>query len=74
MLASFSGSVIDSAGRTVEVQPLRQIVDEIVACVTAGLSAPGVHRGSGLAYGPDPRAWQLRLGGWRWTTRPLAVE
>jgi hypothetical protein len=48
MLASFSGSVIDARGRTVEVHPLWQIVDPIVACVTAGFSAPGVQRGSGL--------------------------
>jgi hypothetical protein len=48
MLASFSRAVIDSGGRTVDVQPARQIVASIVARVTAGLSAPGVHRPSGL--------------------------
>jgi hypothetical protein len=47
MLASFSGSVIDSRGRTVRVQPERQIVEPIVACVTAGVTVPGVQCGSG---------------------------
>jgi hypothetical protein len=47
MLAYFSGSVIDSVGLTVSDQPVRQIVCWIVVWVTAGLSAPGVHRGSG---------------------------
>ena len=32
---------------TVEVQPDRQTVEVIVACVTAGLSTPGVQCGSG---------------------------
>jgi hypothetical protein len=58
MLASFSGSVTLVGGRTVDVHPLLQIVCEIVLCVTAGFSAPGVHRGSGSEYGPDPFAWQ----------------
>jgi len=48
MLASFSGSVTDTGGRTVEVQPLRQIVEPIVAWVTAGFTAPGVQRRSGV--------------------------
>ena len=56
MLASFSGSVTDSGGRTVEVQPEEQIVDPIVRCVTAGFSAPGVQRGSGSSNRPLPRA------------------
>jgi hypothetical protein len=30
MLANFSGSVIDSGGRTVEVQPDRQIVEPML--------------------------------------------
>jgi hypothetical protein len=47
MLANFSGSVIDPGGRTVDVQPDRQIVELIVACVAAGLTAPGVQCGSG---------------------------
>jgi hypothetical protein len=47
MLASFSRSVIDPAGRTVDVQPARQMVEAIGAGVTAGLSAPGVQRPSG---------------------------
>jgi hypothetical protein len=34
MLANFSGSVIDTGGRTVDVQPDRQIVEPIVLCVT----------------------------------------
>jgi hypothetical protein len=47
MLAAFSGSVMLSTGRTVEVQPAAQIVWSIVACVTAAFSAPGVHAESG---------------------------
>ena len=47
MLARFSVSVIDSDGRTVAVQPSRQIVRPMSAWVTAGLSAPGVQCGSG---------------------------
>jgi hypothetical protein len=39
--------VKDSEGRIVEVQPDTQIVELIVACVTAGFSAPGVQAGSG---------------------------
>ena len=49
MPAIFSGSVIDSGGRTVEVQPERQIVELIVDWVTAGFTAPGVQCGSGRA-------------------------
>ena len=63
MLASFSGSVIRSGGRTRFVQPLTQIVRPIVAWVTAGLSAPGVQRGSGDEYLPCPRARQESGGG-----------
>jgi hypothetical protein len=63
MLASFSGSVIDSGGRTVEVQPPLQIVDPIVLWVTEGLSAPGVQCGSGIENRADPSAWQLLAGG-----------
>jgi len=74
MLASFSGSVTDSGGRTVAVQPRRQMVEPMFACVTAGSSAPGVQRPSGLEYRPDPRAWQLPAAGWRWTTWALALE
>jgi hypothetical protein len=47
MLANFSRSVIDPGGRTVDVQPGRQTVEPIVACVTDGLTAPGVQWGSG---------------------------
>jgi hypothetical protein len=47
MLARFSGSVILSGGRTVEVHPDLQIVRPTVACVTCGFNAPGVQRGSG---------------------------
>ena len=47
MLASFSGSVTLVDGRTVSVQPLIQIVSLIVARVTAGFNAPGVHFESG---------------------------
>jgi hypothetical protein len=47
MLAAFSVSVMRSGGRTVAVQPRLQIVRPIVACVTRGLSAPGVQRESG---------------------------
>jgi len=49
MLASFSGSVIDTGGRTVEVQPGLQIVEPMLAWVTAGFNAPGVQRESGRA-------------------------
>jgi hypothetical protein len=49
MLARFSRRVIDSDGRTVEVQPPRQIVLLRVAWVTAGFRVPGVQPGSGLA-------------------------
>jgi len=52
MLAYFSGSVIDSEGLTLPVHPDRQIVRPIVAWVTAGLSAPGVQRGSGSENTP----------------------
>lgn len=48
MLSSFSRSLTCSGGRTVSVHPVRQIVPAIVACVTTGLRAPGVQRGSGL--------------------------
>ena len=51
MLATFSCSVTLSGGRTVLVQPDTQIVLPIVACVTAGLSAPGVHVGSRSVLG-----------------------
>lgn len=47
MLARFSGSVTDSAGRIVLVYPDTQIVWPMVVWVTAGLNAPGVQRGSG---------------------------
>ena len=36
-----------AGGRTVRVQPRTQVVVPTVACVTAGLSAPGVRAGSG---------------------------
>jgi hypothetical protein len=74
MLANFSGSVIDSRGRTVRVHPRRQIVEPIVDCVTAGLSAPGVQRASGSEYTPLPCARQRLAAGWRWITVALAVE
>jgi len=63
MLPYFSGSVTDSDGRTLDVHPDRQIVELIVSCVTAGFTAPGVHRGSGRAYSPEPIAWHERAGG-----------
>jgi hypothetical protein len=74
MLASFSGSVMLSGGRTVDVHPLRQIVRPIVAWVTRGFSAPGVHRGSGLEYSPEPTAWHDPGGGCGCTTWLLALE
>jgi hypothetical protein len=73
MLASFSLLVIELLGRTVAVQPERQIVEPRVAGLTAGLIAPGVQRASGSAVRPDPRARQLAGAGWRCTTAPLAV-
>ena len=39
--------VTNRRGRTVEVHPRAQMVEPIVAGVTAGLSAPGVQCGSG---------------------------
>jgi hypothetical protein len=74
MLASFSGSVTPTGGRTVAVHPDTQIVRSIVDCVTAGSRAPGVQRGSGREYGPEPIAWHEPAAGWRWTTALEAVE
>src|SRR6516225_879962 len=74
MLAAFSGSVMLSAGRTVSVQPSTQIVLSIVACVTAGLSAPGVQARSGRESRPVPIAWQEPGAGCGCTTALLAVE
>jgi hypothetical protein len=74
MLASFSGSVIDTGGRTVAVHPERQIVEPIVACVTAGFTVPGVQRGSGREYSPTPTAWHEPRAGWRCTEWLLAEE
>jgi hypothetical protein len=51
MLASFSGSVTLVDGRTLSEYPERQMVAPMVAWVTAGFSAPGVHRGSAAGYG-----------------------
>jgi hypothetical protein len=51
-----------------------QIVAPIVACVTAGLSAPGEHDGSGSENLPAPVAWQEPGSGWGWTTLELARE
>jgi hypothetical protein len=51
-----------------------QIVAPIVACVTAGLSAPGEHDGSGSENLPEPVAWQEPGPGWGWTTVELARE
>jgi hypothetical protein len=56
MLASFSGSVILDDGRMLVVYPETQIVWPMVACVTAGFNAPGVHAASGSEYSPDPVA------------------
>jgi hypothetical protein len=56
MLAAFSASVTDSGGRTLFVQPGTQIVWSIVDGLTAGFSAPGVQRGSGRSYDPEPTA------------------
>jgi hypothetical protein len=49
MLARFSLAVIEAGGRTVAVQPPRQIVLAMLACVTSGLTAPGVQRASARA-------------------------
>jgi hypothetical protein len=51
-----------------------QIVEPIVACLTAGLSAPGEHDGSGSENLPEPVAWQEPGSGWGWTTVELARE
>jgi hypothetical protein len=74
MLANFSGSVMASGGRIVDVHPLRQIVRPIVACVTCGFNVPGVHRGSGREYSPEPIAWHDPAGGCGCTTLLLAGE
>jgi hypothetical protein len=74
MLANFSGSVVLSGALTVDVHPLRQIVRPIVACVTCGFNVPGVHRGSGREYSPEPIAWHDPAGGCGCTTLLLAVE
>lgn len=50
------------------------MVEPIVACVTAGLSAPGEHDGSGSENVPEPVAWQEPGSGWGWTTLGLARE
>src|ERR1700749_2190238 len=51
-----------------------QIVEPIVACVTAGLSAPGEHDGSGSENLPGPVAWQEPGPGWGWRAVELACE
>jgi hypothetical protein len=56
MLARFSRSVMDSGGRTRDVHPDLQIVRRILACLTFGFNAPGVHAGSGREYRPHPIA------------------
>jgi len=45
----------------------------MLARVTAGLTAPGVQRGSGSENSPEPRAWQEPGGGWGCTTLELAL-
>jgi hypothetical protein len=74
MLASFSGSVTLVDGRTVDVQPLAQIVWSMVSCLTAGFNAPRVHFGSGSASGPDPFTWHDPAGGCGCTTLALALD
>jgi hypothetical protein len=66
--------VIASDGRTLEVHPAMQIVEPMLACVTAGFSAPGVQCGSGRRYRPAPVARHMPGEGWRWTTRALSLE
>ena len=51
-----------------------QIVRPIVAWVTAGFTAPGVQRGSGITSVPWPEAWQEPAGGWGCTSLPDADE
>ena len=51
-----------------------EYVAPIVACVTAGLSAPGEHDGSGSENLPEPVAWQEPGPGWGWMTVELARE
>jgi hypothetical protein len=50
-----------------------QMVESMFACVTAGLIAPGVQRGSGRLKRPEPRAWQEPGAGCGWTVWLLAV-
>ncbi|HEY3760065.1 MAG TPA: hypothetical protein VGL37_09905 [Solirubrobacteraceae bacterium] len=74
MLANFSGSVTLSGGRTFDVHPLRQIVRPILACVTCGFNVPGVQRGSGREYSPEPIVWHDPAGGCGCNTLSAAVE
>ena len=46
----------------------------MVAWVTAGFRAPGLHDGSGCENLPEPVAWQEPASGWGWTTVELACE
>jgi hypothetical protein len=62
----FKASVNDSDGRIVAVQPETQIVDLMVAWLTAGFSAPGVRVGSGS---PGSRCPDEVAGG----TTPVAL-
>jgi hypothetical protein len=72
MLARFSAPVMLAGGRTVAVQPDRQIVVRIVAWLTDGLRRPGVQWPSGSANSPDPRWWHVPGAGCRWTVWALA--
>ncbi len=47
MRSNLIRSVTEVGGRTLAVQPETQIVVWIVACVTSGFVAPGVHTASG---------------------------
>jgi hypothetical protein len=51
--------VTEVGGRTVAVQPDRQIVSWILAWVTPALIAPGVQPGSGNDCAASARRWQV---------------
>ena len=50
----------DCGGLILDEYPGTQMVVSIVAGVTTGLSAPGVHVGSGSTQTPEPPSVQLR--------------
>ena len=74
MLATFSGSVTLSGGRTVLVQPATQIVLVDRRLGDGGVERPGRARRVRARSAPLPMAWHERGAGCGWTTSLLAVE